>query len=408
MKILHTSDWHLGRRLYGRTRYQEFTAFLDWLAVHLEEHPVDALLIAGDIFDTVTPGNRSQQLYYRFLYRVAKALCAHVVVIGGNHDSPSFLNAPAELLKELRVHVVGAATGNIADEIIVPRNERGRAMAVICAVPHLRDQDIRTVSVGESMEEKGRKLAQGVADHYSKVCELAMAEQKKHGDIPIIAMGHLFASGGKTFADDGVRELYVGSLAHIGADSFPSCIDYLALGHLHVAQQIGGLPHCRYSGAPIPMGFGEAGKQKEVVEVSFSGCKPAINRVAVPCFQQLVKITGNIDTILDRIAELKRTDTSCWLEIEYTGSAAVANLREQVEDAVAESAMEIRRIQNKSMVERVLTSAVHGETLDDLKEQEVFIRCLDSHGIEEEKRPELIHAYSEILLSLHEDDINDR
>ena len=110
MKTLHTSDWHLGRSLYGRKRYEEFSAFLDWLAQTIEDEKVDALLVAGDVFDTCTPSNRAQELYYRFLCRVAASYCRHVVVIAGNHDSPSFLNAPKELLRVLNVYVLGSMT----------------------------------------------------------------------------------------------------------------------------------------------------------------------------------------------------------------------------------------------------------------------------------------------------------
>jgi exonuclease SbcD len=99
MKILHTSDWHLGRTLYGKKRYKEFAAFLDWLAQTIEEEKVDALLVAGDVFDISTPNNRAQELYYRFLCTVANSCCRHVVVIAGNHDSPSFLDAPKALLQ---------------------------------------------------------------------------------------------------------------------------------------------------------------------------------------------------------------------------------------------------------------------------------------------------------------------
>ena len=111
MKILHTSDWHIGRTLYGRKRYEEFEAFLTWLAETIQKNEIDALLVAGDVFDTSAPSNRAQELYYRFLCRVAASSCRHVVVVAGNHDSPSFLNAPKELLKALDVHVVGSSTG---------------------------------------------------------------------------------------------------------------------------------------------------------------------------------------------------------------------------------------------------------------------------------------------------------
>ena len=125
MKILHTSDWHLGRTLYGRKRYQEFEAFLCWLAETIDQEQVDVLLVAGDVFDTSTPSNRAQELYYRFLCHVATSSCGHVVVIAGNHDSPSFLNAPKELLKALNVHVIGSVTENREDEVLLLRNQDG-------------------------------------------------------------------------------------------------------------------------------------------------------------------------------------------------------------------------------------------------------------------------------------------
>ncbi|PJA65769.1 MAG: exonuclease sbcCD subunit D, partial [Piscirickettsiaceae bacterium CG_4_9_14_3_um_filter_43_564] len=232
MKILHTSDWHLGRSLYGRKRYEEFSSFLDWLAQTIEDEKVDALLVAGDVFDTSTPSNRAQELYYRFLCRVAASCCRHVVVIAGNHDSPSFLNAPKELLRALNVYVVGSMTEALEDEVFVLRAE-DNPEAIVCAVPYLRDKDIRTVEPGETIDDKNAKLVEGLKNHYADVC--GIAEQKRaefkstgHDGIPIVAMGHLFTAGGKTVDGDGVRELYVGSLAHVGEEVFPSSIDYLA------------------------------------------------------------------------------------------------------------------------------------------------------------------------------------
>ena len=126
MKILHTSDWHLGRTLYGRRRYEEFAAFLEWLAQVIEGQGIEALLVAGDVFDTSTPGNRAQELYYRFLCRVAASCCRHVVVIAGNHDSPTFLAAPKELLRALDIHVVGMMSEHPEDEVLVLRDRDGR------------------------------------------------------------------------------------------------------------------------------------------------------------------------------------------------------------------------------------------------------------------------------------------
>lgn len=404
MKILHTSDWHLGRSLYGRKRYDEFSAFLDWLADLIISEQVDALLVAGDIFDTSTPSNRAQELYYRFLCRVSASCCRNIVVIAGNHDSPSFLNAPKELLLVLNVYVVGSITENPEDEVITLLNSTNTPEAIICAVPYLRDRDIRTVEAGESIDDKNTKLINGVKNHYAEVCQIAEQQQNKAEDIPIIAMGHLFAAGGKTMDGDGVRELYVGSLAHVGNDVFPSCIDYLALGHLHVPQKVGGSEHIRYSGSPIPMGYGEAKQEKKVILVEFKNRTPQIKECTVPCFQALERITGAMDEITERIALLKSEDSRAWLEIEYTGKEIVGELLNQsCYEAIAETNMEIRRIKNKRIVERLISQLGEDETLDDLDMNDVFIRCLDSYEVLSDERPELIQSYKEIITSLYDE-----
>ena len=147
MNILHTSDWHLGRTLYGRRRQEEFAAFLDWLLGCISTYNIDVLIVAGDIFDTSTPGTAAQELYYRFLARVGSTGCRHVVIIGGNHDSPSFLDAPAGLLRALDVHVVGQACTEPVDQVLLLHDDLGEPQLLVCAVPYLRDRDIRQAQV---------------------------------------------------------------------------------------------------------------------------------------------------------------------------------------------------------------------------------------------------------------------
>ena len=336
MKILHTSDWHLGRTLYGCKRYVEFTAFLDWLSQMIKEEGVDILLLAGDVFDTSTPSNRAQQLYYQFLCRVAASCCRHIVVIAGNHDSPSFLNAPKALLRAIDVHVVGS-TSAVAEEEVIVLHRAEQPEAIVCAVPYLRDKDLRTLEPGETLETKNTKLVDGLKKHYAEVCHIAERKrseftQQGYESIPIIGMGHLFAAGGKTVEGDGVRELYVGSLAHVGADFVPSSVDYMALGHLHVPQKVAGIENIRYCGSPIPMGYGEATQQKMVLLVEFNGTNPTIQEIHVPCFQPLVRVVGSLQEIKARLAELKSANSHAWLEIEYSGSDALGNLREVLDE----------------------------------------------------------------------------
>ena len=269
LTLLHTSDWHLGRRLYGKPRYDEFKQFLDWQLQTLREQKVDVLLIAGDIFDTTAPSNQAQNLYYDFLSQVCDTDCRHVIIVAGNHDSASFLEAPKQLLKAFNIHIIGSMTDTPTDEVITLSDKAGQPELIVMAVPYLRDRDVRTVGHGERLDDKERKLAQGIKAHYAQIADIAMARQAQlkanyKRSIPIVATGHLFTVGGQTMEGDGVRDLYVGSLGSIGAEIFHPQIDYVALGHLHIPQVVGGQPHIRYAGSPIAMGFGESRQQKQV------------------------------------------------------------------------------------------------------------------------------------------------
>lgn len=409
MRFLHTSDWHLGRTLYGRKRYDEFEAFLDWLAATIAEENIDLLLVAGDVFDTSTPSNKAQQLYYKFLCRVSASNCRHVVVIAGNHDSPSFLNAPKDLLKALNVHVVGSISESIGDEVVV-LNSQNKPEAIVCAVPYLRDKDIRTAEPGEALDDKNAKLVAGLKKHYLDVCDFAEKTRLELSDncgagIPIIGMGHLFAAGGKVIEGDGVRELYVGSLAHVGADIFPPVLDYVALGHLHVPQLVSGNEIIRYSGSPIPMGYGEAKQQKVVVIIDFDGKRPAVRELNIPCFQRLVRIVGSLDDIHRELERLKKEDSDAWLEIEFTGKEVIGNLRGMLDEVLGDTRMEIRRIKNRRVTDRVIGKISEEETLDDLDVNDVFVRCLDAFEIPDDERQELVVCYSDVIKSLQEEDV---
>ena len=406
MKVLHTSDWHIGRTLYGRKRYKESEAFLNWLAGLIEDEQIDVLLVAGDVFDNSTPSNYAQEIYYRFLYRVAASSNHQVVVTAGNHDSPSFLNAPRELLKYLNVHVVGCASDPPADEAIVlagPNHEPG---LIVCAVPYLRDRDIRVAEAGERIEDKERKLVEGIRTHYRAVCEAGRQKRDLlNKPVPIVAMGHLFAAGGRTVDGDGVRELYIGSLAQVGADLFPEGIDYLALGHLHIPQKVGGSDFIRYSGSPLPIGFGEADQQKCVVLVEFSGNAPRVTEIPVPRFRELKTLRGDWQTIAGGVDAMTSKGGNAWLEIIYDGEEIIGNLRERLDEASKGTGMEILSVRNNQVLASALGRMGKEESLDDLDVTEVFNRCLDSHDVPEEQRPALLSAYREVIVSLNEADL---
>lgn len=405
MNIIHTSDWHLGKTLYGKKRYDEFERFLSWLIQLLHEKQTDILLMAGDVFDTHTPSNRAQALYYQFLCDVAKSPCRHVVIIGGNHDSPSFLNAPKNILKSLNIHVIGNKTVNLEDEIVLLKNPQNNKLeAVICAVPYLRDKDIRQAQAGENWTDKERKLQEGIQNHYQEIIDLAeQKRQELNPNAPLIAMGHLFAMGGETVEGDGVRDLYIGSLAHVGANIFSENVDYVALGHLHIPQKVAGCERIRYSGSPLAMGFNEAKQTKIVCEIEFSDTdrQARITDIPIPTFQKLAQIKGDWQTISRQISEWILLGESVWLEIIYQGDEVIGDLRERVQQLTEHSAVEVLRIKNHRITPTAL-SAYDAETLDDLDIYQVFQRCLESKNISENQQIELKQAYQEIARTLLE------
>lgn len=430
LKVLHTSDWHLGRRLYGRPRYDEFAAFLNWLQETISAQHVDVLIVAGDIFDTMTPSNKAQALYYEFLGRVAKSCCQHVIIVAGNHDSPSFLDAPSHVLKFLNVHVIGTACEDLHDEVLVLDDINGTAHCIIAAVPYLRDRDVRSSQAGESAQTKDANVIAGIRGHYDKVADIAKTKQAEliktqQRHIPIIATGHLFAAGGQTTDDDGVRELYVGSLGKVSAEMFDAGFDYVALGHLHVPQRVGGREHIRYSGSPIAMGFGEARQQKQVLLVQFAAADAPINDMPhqdnlghnlnhnlsqmriiplpIPTFQPLAQISGDLTTIAQTIDALSQHE-AVWLEIVYTGDEIVSGLKEKVHEMVKDSVFEVLITKAANSYNKVLNQQQASEALEDLNEMDVFERCLTAHNVAAAQKQALRDAYEQIVYDLHHQD----
>ena len=406
LRILHTSDWHLGRSLHGRKRYAEFEAFLGWLSETLTREAVDVLLVAGDIFDNGTPSNRAQELYYQFLGRAAATGCRHVVIVAGNHDSPTFLDAPRQLLRALDVHVVGSSSpDNPADEVLVLHDPRGRAELIVCAVPFLRDRDLRQVESGESVADKERKLIEGVHSHYREVAQIALAKRRELGGaVPVVGMGHLFATGGRVVDDDGVRELYVGSLARVDAEVIARDFDYLALGHLHIPQSVTAASPTRYSGSPLPMGFGEAGQPKSVCLVDFRDGQTDIRTLEIPAFQRLERLRGDWPQIAARLQELGRARTSVWLEVFYDSAEVIGDLRSRLDTAVEGTELEVLAVKNTRLVQSVLGQIHADETLDDLDPGDVFERCLETHAVPGDQREGLRAAYREIMQQINDVD----
>ena len=441
MRLLHTSDWHLGKSLMAKRRQEEHAAFLAWLLEVLRREEVDILLVAGDIFDTSAPGTAAQQMYYSFLRNVTETPCRHVVIVGGNHDSPSFLNAPRELLKTFSIHVVGCAEGPEKEVLCLrkyapsfPSSPSGPLSAqfekgfsdveaVVCAVPYLRDRDVRSSAPGESLEEKEANTLRGIAEHYAEVARVA--REYCAGGAPMIVAGHLFAAGGRVLEGEGVRELAVGSLGAVPPEVFPPDADYVALGHLHSPQRVGGNETRRYSGSPVPLSFAEAGREKSVCLVDFAAPEnlpgtssesslenspgtvaplpgqPSVRLLPVPEFQKIARIEGDLEEVQVALAALVARNESIWVEVVCTGQAVPENLRAQIEEAVAGSTVEVLRVRLENMNAHGL-SGQEGEMLCEMREEDVFARCMALRGVPGERQPELAAMFQEVLAAARE------
>ncbi len=407
MKILHTSDWHLGNTFHERKRTAEFEAFFAWLEACILAENIDALIVSGDIFDSGNPGTQALEIYFNFLGRVAKTRCRHVIITAGNHDSPSLLNVPKEILRLQNIHVIGSKTDCPEDEVLVLDNESGKPEIIVCAVPYLRDRDVRTVEAGESIDDKTLRLLDGIRTHYHEVCTVADLRRSQLGmHIPLIVMGHLYTEGGLVTEDDGVREHYIGNLVRIRADTFLPGIDYLALGHLHMPQCVAGNASWRYSGSPLPLGFSDAKQQKKVIVVEFDDQKKSsVREIPVPCFQEMEQITGTCDEIESRLCSLKAKDKPIWIEIILDDPTVIPGIRDKIATLTKGTKLVVLDIKNNRLTDQILKQVAADESLDQLTETDIFNRCLDAHKIEPGERTELLALFEEIMAELKTGDV---
>ncbi len=398
MKILHTSDWHLGRKLCSQERSAEFKQFLDWLTGVITSEKVDALVVAGDVFDSSTPPVWAQSLYYKFLTGLAGTCCKSAVVVAGNHDSAALLDAPRDVLSFLNVFVVGCPRS--AEEEVFELEGSGGG-AVCCAVPFLRSRDLGGAMVGEDASEIAAAELRGFSDHYAAVA--AAAEERRAGrDIPLVAVGHCFVAGGKVVDDDGVRELSVGTLDVVPLAAFPENLDYLALGHLHAPQICGGRADCRYSGAPLCLGFGEAGRSKCVLLVDFDGRTPSVRALPVPEFQKIVRLNGTFDEIAAKLGALTLAGSSVWVEAVCTEGGG-SGMNERIRDLVPDgSPVKILRVKVPGAGLDAAFSG-DGDLNEDWSPREVFKLYMKEHDIAGEEADALMGAYMEALEAVLEE-----
>ena len=405
MRVLHTSDWHLGQTWNGRSRKKEFEAFLEWMLETVKDRKVDVLIVAGDIFDTSTPTTDTQKMYFRFLKRVS-SLGPETIVISGNHDSPSLLDAPKPFLDEFRIHVVGVAASP-EEELVVIRESAAEDVPpqlIVAAVPFLREREIRRAVEGESLKESDNRTVAGIRTHYESVCAAAeeIRRQYPNRSIPLVVTGHLFVAGITSPGE--IREIHVGTLGQLGSDIFPDGIDYVALGHIHRPSSVGGRDVVRYSGSPIPMSFGETSQEKSVVLVDFDGRTPRIEKIPVPNFSIFLHLEGDLDRIKKSLKKLEdhMDDRDAFVEVVYTGREPIHDLVRQVEDSVTHKNIEIVRIQNNRERAESSWSPESDESLEDLSEVDVFDRLLEDNEkkgtpLDDQLKADLRLAYREVL-----------
>lgn len=414
LRVLHTADWHIGKRLRQLTRYEDFEQFLNWLLDTLEDQSVDVLIVAGDIFDTMTPSNKAQQLYYSFLGKLNKTCVRHIIITAGNHDSPSFLDAPKALLGMMNIWVIGTPTENPSDSIMTLYDSANIPCAIVAGVSYLRDKDIRTVQLGESLQDKEENTRLGINNYYSKLswsCQQKQAQilDKYQKTVPIIATGHLFTAGAtRAGHDDGMRDLYIGGLGIVGVDCFDG-FDYVALGHIHKAQCVGGTTHIRYCGSPMMFNFGEKG-QKCVLLVDFehNSQTPIVHPVAVPIFRQIIEIQGSLTQLQQQLKTLietyKNSPKSIWIKVCYTDNDFVASYSDKLHAIVADTPLSILIISTPQHISPSYADHVVSQDLNDLNPQEVFAMRLCDAKIVGQDADDLMRAHHELLKLLYESD----
>lgn len=404
MRLIHTSDWHLGQTLKGFDRYAEHQIFLDWLLDTLEEIEADALLIAGDIFDQANPSAEAQSQYYRFLTGARRRRPdLDIVVIAGNHDSAGRLDAPRTLLRDFGVGVVGhyhlseELTDGVLDRLLIPLHDRdGSIAAWTLAVPFMRMGDLR--------DGEGRDYIGGLREAYARLAAAASV-RCAHG-ATLIAMGHLHARGGAV-SEDSERRLIIGGEEAVDPSIFPHEAAYVALGHLHLPQAVGGHDHIRYSGSPLPLSFSEIDYPHQVLQVDLGEGPVRISSLRTPRPAELLRIPARPRPLDEAITALEAYvfepsahGLEPLLEVQICEAIVPIDMRARIEAAIAGKPVRLAGIQ------RTRPAAPARSNDDPLEQASSDARRLDPNYVFEQRleevgeiadRQSLQNAFAELL-----------
>ncbi|MDQ4628235.1 exonuclease SbcCD subunit D C-terminal domain-containing protein [Janthinobacterium lividum] len=405
MRLLHTSDWHLGQTLHNYERGYEHQCFLDWLLDTLVAEQVDVLLVAGDVFDNANPSAASQKQLYVFLQQARARLPAlQLVVVAGNHDSAGRLEAPGPLLAAHGTHVIGhllrGDDGQIdLERLLLPlTGSDGQVQAWCLAVPFLRPGDVPKLPAGDTQDA----YLGGIALLYRQLADLALA--RRQPGQAIIAMGHCHMVGGE-MSNDSERRIVIGGTEMLPSGIFDTAIAYAALGHLHKAQAVGGQQHIRYCGSPIPLSFAEVNYRHQVLCLDIDGEQlREVRAIEVPRAVPLLRVPATPAPIAEVLEQLAALDVPAappeaqpFLEVRVRLDAPEPGLRTRIETALDGKHVRLAKIETSSAAR---SSAPENMTLDQLGQlqpDDIF-RRLYQQKYGQPAPPEQLSALAELLL----------
>lgn len=410
MRIIHTSDWHLGQYFFTKTRAQEHQQFLDWLLAQIREQQVDAVIVAGDIFDTGSPPSYARELYNRFVVAIRDTQC-QLIILGGNHDSVATLNESKSLLACLNTTVIANVHTETPQAPIILYQKNHTSGALLCAIPYLRPRDMINSKSGQSGADKQGALKEAIADYYQRQYQAALDLRKQlNVNIPIIATGHLTTIGASV--SDSVREIYIGTLEAFNATLFPP-FDYIALGHIHRPQRVNKSGHIRYSGSPIPLSFDESAQQKSVCLIDFEQDKLAeMTLLPIPEFQLLRTLSGSLQEIATQLEKLatqyNEMDTTIWLDIEVSTQDYLSDIQNRIQELTQSPLFEVIVLRRARKQHQALMQN-EKETLTELTVYDVFERRLAQHQFEtEEDKTRLTTLFKQAVEMAEQEDNNAR
>jgi len=408
MRLIHTSDWHLGQTLHSFERDYEHQCFLDWLLDTLVTEQADALLIPGDIFDNANPSAAAQKQFYRFLQQ-AKTRVPHlnIVIIAGNHDSPGRLEAPAPFLEAMDACVIGfmprLSDGSIdLSRLVVPlKNQHGEIAAWCLAIPFLRPGDVPRV---EDLPEGRDPYMAGITLLYQQALQHALS--LRQAGQPIIALGHCHMVGGE-ISQDSERPIVIGGTEPLSASMFDANIAYAALGHLHLAQSVGKQDHIRYCGSPIPMSFAEVAYPHQVLRIDFVGeAASQITPLPIPRAVELLRIPAKptpLAAVLSELAALEFADNLApqqypYLEVRVRLDEPEPGLRAQIEAVLEGKPVRLAKIETSfSINKNAQTETEALAELEQLQPDAIFAR-LYQQKFSADAPTELMAAFAELML----------